>query len=171
MIRTEDTLRKATEIRIRAEEQQRADTLKSIFDAWAVTLQPRAVATSWSDVEGRADLVGGEWGRRADFVVLKRPWQHQPETERRAIHATLFHTDRPVVVVPPDRPPAQFGERVANAWREDGRTLKAVLAALRRLQRAEHVDVLEGVQQRLDSPASGSYSRVVTVRPTRIHLQ
>jgi len=62
VIRTEDILCKATEIRIRAEEQQRADTLKSIFDAWAVTLQPRAVATSWSDMEGRADLVVGEWG-------------------------------------------------------------------------------------------------------------
>jgi nucleotide-binding universal stress UspA family protein len=152
VIRTEQILSLATEMSIRAEEQERADSLKSIFDAWAATLPTRAVVTSWSDVEGRADQVLAEWGRRADFVVLKRPWPHQPEAERQAIHAALFDTDRPVLMVPPDRPSTPFGMRVAIAWREDARTLNAVLAALRCLQAAEHVDVLAGVREGAPRP-------------------
>lgn len=152
VLRTEEILSQQTEIRIREDERRRAGTLKSIFEAWAVTVVPRALVTSWSDVEGRADRVVGEWGRRADFVVLKRPWQHQPESERQAIHAALFDTDRPVLLVPPDRPPAPFGRRVAIAWREDSRTQKAVLAALRCLRHAEHIDVLAGVREGAPQP-------------------
>jgi nucleotide-binding universal stress UspA family protein len=146
VMRTEEILSEKAERRIRAEEQQRADRLKAIFDAWAITGPPRGVVTAWYDVEGRADTVVGEWGRRADFVVLKRPWQRKPETERQAIHAALFDTDRPVLMVPPDWSCAPFGQRVAIARREDGRTSKAVLAALRCLQGAEHIDVLAGMR-------------------------
>jgi nucleotide-binding universal stress UspA family protein len=147
---TEEILSRKNEIRIRAEEQQRADALKTIFDAWSGSVQ--GVVTEWIDVEGRADQVVGEWGRRADFIVLKRPWQRKPETERQAIHAALFDTDRPVLIVPPERPPAPLGKRVAIAWREDGRTVKAVLAALRFLQHAEQVDVLAGVREGAPRP-------------------
>lgn len=150
VMRTEEILSEKTEMRIRAEEHQRAAQLKSIFDAWAVTIQPLAVVTAWADVEGRADAVVAEWGRRADFIVLKRPWRHQPDTERQAIHAALFDTGRPVLMVPPDTPPTPFGKRVAIAWRQDSRTLKAVLAALRCLQGADHIDVLAGVRD--DAP-------------------
>lgn len=152
VIRTEEILSEKAELRIRAEERQRADRLKDIFDAWAPTVTPRAVVTAWSDVEGRADKVVGEWGRRADFIVLKRPWHHTPETERQAIHAALFETDRPILMVPPDRPPASFGKRVAIAWREDSRTLNAVLAALRCLQGSERIDVLAGVRNGAPPP-------------------
>jgi nucleotide-binding universal stress UspA family protein len=144
---TEEILTRKDEIRIRAEEQQRADTLKTFFDAWSGSVQGQGMVTEWFDVEGRADQVVGEWGRRADFIVLKRPWSRKPETERRAIHAALFDTDRPVLIVPPDRPPAPLGKRVAIAWREDGRTVKAVLAALRCFQHAEQIDVLAGVRE------------------------
>lgn len=144
VMRTEEILSRTTEARIRTEEQQRADRLHAVFDEWTATLPPRSVVTSWHDVEGRADAVVGDWGQRADFIVLRRPSGHQPETERQAIHAALFDTDRPVLIVPPDHPPEPFGKRVAIAWREDARTLKAVLAALRCLQGAEHIDVLAG---------------------------
>ncbi|WP_158932203.1 universal stress protein [Acidisphaera sp. S103] len=152
VIRTEEILSEKAERRIRTEERQRADRLKGIFDAWAVTVTPQTVVTTWHDVEDRADKVVSEWGRRADFIVLKRPWQHTSETERQAIHAALFETDRPILMVPPDRPPTSFGKRVAIAWRQDSRTLKAMLAALRCLQGAEHIDVLAGVRNGAPQP-------------------
>jgi nucleotide-binding universal stress UspA family protein len=152
VMRTEEILSEKAELRIRAEEWQRADRLKTIFDAWAVTVTPGAAVTAWDDVEGRADKVVGEWGRRADYVVMKRPWQDMPETERQAIHAALFETDRPVLLVPPDRPSASFGKRVAIAWRQDSHTLKAALAALRCLQGAEHIDVLAGMREGAPQP-------------------
>jgi nucleotide-binding universal stress UspA family protein len=148
---TEEILSEKAEMRIRADEQQRADRLKSIFDAWAVTV-PQTVVTAWYDVEGRADAVIGEWGRRADVIVMKRPGARPPETERQAVHAALFDTDRPVLMVPPDHPSTPFGKRVAIAWRDDSRTLKAVLAGLRGLREAEHVDVLAGARDGAPQP-------------------
>jgi len=110
-------------------------------------VQGQDVATEWFDVEGRADQIVGEAGRRADFIVLKRPWHRKPETERQAMHAALFDTDRPVLIVPPDRPPAPLGKRMAIAWRDDSRTVKAVLAALRCLRHPDHIDVLAGIRE------------------------
>ncbi len=144
---TEEILTRAEEIRIRTEEQHRADTLRAIFDVWAGTAPDQRIVREWSDREGRADEVVGEWGRRADFIVLKRPWHREPEPERQAIHAALFDTDRPVLVVPPDRPSGPFGRSVAIAWREDDRTGKAVLAALRWLGRAEEIHLLAGARE------------------------
>ena len=146
IIRTEEILTRKDEIRIREEEQRRTSTLKAIFDAWVAAAPERSLATQWFDVEGRADEVVGEWGRRADLLVLKRPGHRYTEPERRAVHAALFDTDRPVLFVPPEWPPPPFGRRVAIAWRDDSRTIKTVLAALRWLGLAEHIDVLAGAR-------------------------
>jgi nucleotide-binding universal stress UspA family protein len=94
----------------------------------------------------------GEWGRRADFIVLKRPTERRPEQERLALHAALFDTDRPVMVVPPEVPPAPFGRKIAIAWRDDGRTIKAVLSALRLVGQAQQVDVLAGTRDPMSAP-------------------
>src|SRR5689334_2488760 len=62
---TEQILSRKDEIRIRAEEQARSDALKQIFDGWAAPVQAGGLTTEWADVEGRADEVVGEWGRRS----------------------------------------------------------------------------------------------------------
>ena len=144
---TEEVLSRKDEIRIRAEEQARTAALKLVYDGWMAKVQSGELATEWCDVEGRADEVVGEWGRRADYVVLKRPWKRTTGTERWAIHGALFASDRPVLVVPPERSMASFGRRVAIAWRDDPRTVKAVLAALRWLENAERVVVLAGARE------------------------
>jgi nucleotide-binding universal stress UspA family protein len=149
---TEQVLTRQDEIRIRAEEQARADALKRIYDIWMPTTQSQGIVSEWSDMEARANEVVAECGRRADFIVLKRPWNRTPETERLAIHAALFDTERPVLVVPPELPPEPFGRRVAIAWRNDPRTIKAVLAALRCLAQAECVHVLAGVREGAPQP-------------------
>jgi nucleotide-binding universal stress UspA family protein len=48
---------------------------------------------------------------------------------------------------------AIFGERVAIAWRDDKRTERSVLAALRLLPHAQQVHVLAGVRPGAPTPA------------------
>jgi nucleotide-binding universal stress UspA family protein len=78
--------------------------------------------------------------------VLKRPAEQARLADRQRIQAALFATDRPVLVVPPN-PVASIGRRIAIAWRDDRRTIRAVLSALRCLGLAESVHVLAGVRE------------------------
>jgi nucleotide-binding universal stress UspA family protein len=144
---TEEVLTSQKESRIRTAEHTRAAALREIYNAWAPTVRKSGFETEWFDIEARAEEAVGEWGRRADFVVLKRPWHRDPEPERLAIHAALFDTDRPVLVIPPERQPEVFGRQVAIAWRDDSRTIRSVLAALRWLGRAERIHVLAGARE------------------------
>jgi len=149
---TEEVLTQRDERRIRAEEQHRIDGLKSAYDAWAAAASPSVAAGDWSDAEGLADQVASEWGRRADFIVLARPAGHRAEQERRALHAALFDTGRPVLVVPPEPLFRPFGRCIAIAWRDDGRTIQAVLSVLRWAGRAEQVHILAGTRDGAAAP-------------------
>jgi nucleotide-binding universal stress UspA family protein len=57
------------------------------------------------------------------------------------MHAALFETECPVLVVPPDFA-GTFGQVVAIAWKDDPRAVKAVRAALPILRAARAVHVL-----------------------------
>jgi|HubBroStandDraft_6_1064221.scaffolds.fasta_scaffold272337_1 nucleotide-binding universal stress UspA family protein len=150
-ITTEEVLTRQVEHRVRAEEQRRSDLLRASFNDW-VSSSATGLLTEWIDVEGLADQAIDEWGRRADFVVMKRPTDRRPEQERRALHTALFDTGRPVLLVPPELPPAPFGRRIAIAWRDDGRTIKAVLSALRLAEGAEQIHVLAGARDTASPP-------------------
>ena len=106
----------------RGRKRGRAASLRASFDAWV------------SDA------------RRADFVVIARPTPDDDASTRRAFQAALFHTERPVLVVP-DGASARFGHRVAIAWRDDSRSVKAVIPAFRVLGGAAQVDLLAGVRE------------------------
>lgn len=148
---TEEILSHKDEARIRSEEQARTAALKRMYDLWAA--QTRDITAEWFDVEGKADDVVGEWGRRVNYIVLDRPEpQRHYGTERLAIHAALFDTGRPVLVVPPQRGPLPFGCTVAIAWRNDPRTARAVLASLRWLDQASSVHILAGVREGAEPP-------------------
>jgi nucleotide-binding universal stress UspA family protein len=143
---TEEILTKRQALDIRQREQDRVGALRTVFDQWVVTARDPEIVIEWTDIEGVADSVVGEWGRRSDFIVLNRLTQRDRIPDRLVIQAALFDTDRPVLVVPP-QPVAVIGRRVAIAWRNDKRTVRAVLAALRLLSRAEQVHVLAGVPE------------------------
>jgi nucleotide-binding universal stress UspA family protein len=144
---TDEVLTRQDQTRRQTEERGRAAALGEVFEAWAPSVRARGIRTNWCDVEEFADTAVAEWGRRADFIVVPRPWRHSGEPERQAIHAALFDSDRPVLVIPPDKPPENFGRRVVIAWRDDPRTIRAVLAALRLITAAERVHVLAGVRE------------------------
>ncbi|CAH2602872.1 Universal stress protein [Rhodovastum atsumiense] len=83
-------------------------------------------------------------GRRADLIVMARPEADDDVATRQAFRAALFQTERPLLVVPPVGPVDSFGHRVAIAWRDDTRAVKAVLPALRLLAGAQVVQVITG---------------------------
>ncbi len=148
---TEEILPSHQTAPISGREEVRMAVLHKAFDAWASSAQAAAVAVEWVDVEGPADTLVGEWGRRSDFLVLNRPAWRDNVPDRMKLQAALFDTDRPVLVVPPGLA-TTFGECVTIAWRDDKRAIRSVLAALRLLSQAREVHVLAGVRAGLPAP-------------------
>jgi nucleotide-binding universal stress UspA family protein len=144
MISVEEVLTAQRETMLRDEEARRAEAVRAVFDAWSAAA-PRGIDTEWSDVDGIAELLVEERGRRADYLVIEQPVRSDYGASSHALRAALFATDRPILLVPP-RYSADFGRRVAIAWRDDARAAKAVLAALRCLTQAESVFVLAGMR-------------------------
>jgi nucleotide-binding universal stress UspA family protein len=137
---TEEVLTEERANQIRAQEGARAESIARAFRDW---VRDTASSAQLSDVEANAAEIVAERGKLADFLVIGRPVRRTHGTGSAALHAALFATDRPVLVVPPasgDR----FGRRIALAWREDNRTIRAVLAAMRCFAALEHLFVLAG---------------------------
>ena len=143
---SEEILSQRDELRIRDEETRRVDALFRVYEEWSRAASALSVMTEWFDLEDLADRLVDERGRRVDFIVLQRPVGRSLEQERRALHAALFETGRPVLVVPPEAPSRPFGRRIAIAWRDDGRTIKAVLSGLRCTGYAEEIHVIAGTR-------------------------
>jgi nucleotide-binding universal stress UspA family protein len=126
-------------------DRKRIASLKANCDAWASDARQAGVSAQWSEVEGAASIVIEQRGRRADLIVVARPLGDDDEPTRHGFQAALLCTERPILVVPPG-PSAPFGRCVAIAWRDDGRTVKAVIPALRLLTGAEQVHLLTGTR-------------------------
>jgi nucleotide-binding universal stress UspA family protein len=144
----------------RAAEGRRIAALAAAFQDWSresgapsARREPGTTAAEWIELEGWADQLVDEWGERSDLIVLQRPAANGTEPERRAVHAALFDTGRPVLVVPEEALPSGLGERVAVAWRNDARTTQAVLGALRWLGGAAEMHVMAGAKRWETPPA------------------
>src|ERR1035437_4486840 len=87
----------------RNRDRGRIASLKTIFDASASGARRTGVTVRWNEVEGAEGVVVEERGRRADFVVIARPTPDDDAPTRRESPAALFHTERPVLVVPEAR--------------------------------------------------------------------
>jgi hypothetical protein len=84
--------------------------------------------------------------------VIAQPDPDGSSTRRQALRAALCHTERPLLIVPFAQS-APFGGCVAIAWRDDQRSVRAVIPALRFLARAARVHVLSGVRAGAERPA------------------
>jgi nucleotide-binding universal stress UspA family protein len=138
---------------LREQDRKRTALLKATFDAWASDARQAGITVQWNEVEGAANVVIEQRGRRADLVVIAQPMDDDDAPTRHGFQAALFHTERPVLIVPAG-PSARFGRCVAIAWRDDGRTVKAVIPALRLLAGAEQVHLLAGVRDNRAAPPS-----------------
>jgi nucleotide-binding universal stress UspA family protein len=133
---------------IRAQEQARAAALTQVFLDWQ---RDTGRAADLSNVEGVAADIVATRGAVADFLVIGHSARRPYGTGRDAIHAALFDTDRPALVVPAAAGDG-FGRRVALAWRDDSRTIRAVLAALRCFTQLDHLVVLAGRKEGAPPP-------------------
>jgi nucleotide-binding universal stress UspA family protein len=144
---SEEVLPASQANRVRGQEQARAAALTAAFEGWRCEAnQPAHLA----EVEADGGDTLARRGAAADFVVIARPDRRQVGTDPPAIQAALAATDRPILLVPPGTT-IPFGRRIAIAWRDDGRVVKAVLPVLRLLSGAEQVDVLQGVRDGSDN--------------------
>ena len=136
-----------------AAERTRLVALKAAFHEWAKSPENGDTDLEWIELEGWSDQLMEEWGARSDLIVLQRPGSKETEPGRRTALTALFDTGRPVLVVPWDVDPKGFGRQVAIAWRNDGRTTHAVLAALQWLGGATAIHVMAGTK-RWEAPPS-----------------
>ncbi len=145
---TEEVLTKEQEQTIRSHEAGRAAALRRSFGAWAAG-QAGEAGPRWIDEEGVAETLVKEWGGRADYIVVGQPLEHGARAEHEALHAALFASGRPVLMVPAHAG-TEFGETVAVAWRDDKFTLHAVMSVLHCIPRTADIHVLMG--RRADAP-------------------
>jgi nucleotide-binding universal stress UspA family protein len=132
-------------------DRRRIASLKFAFDAWSNGAREAGITVQWAEVEGSASVVVEERGRRADYIVIAQPAPDDDAPTRHEFQAALFHTERPVLVVPKGKS-TPFGRNVAIAWRDDSRTAKALIPALRVLGSAEQVHLLAGVRKGATAP-------------------
>ncbi len=135
----------------RRREQRRIAALKTMFDARASGAQQDGHTVQWVEAAGAESVIVEERGRRADIIVIAQPSPDDDAPARHAFQAALFYTERPVLMVP-RQTMVPFGRRVAIAWRDDSRTAKAIIPALRILGSAEQVHLLAGVRKEKAAP-------------------
>jgi nucleotide-binding universal stress UspA family protein len=144
---TEEVLTEEQAQKVREREHERATVLHRGFETWRIeTWATRHGATSaprWIDEEGLTEALVKKWGKRADYIVVGQPMAHSDGSEYDALHAALFASERPVLMVPAQAK-AAFGKTVAVAWRDDKFTLHAVMEALHCIPQSAEVHVLMG---------------------------
>ena len=124
---SEEVLTARREAKLQADEASRAARVRTAFDAWSMRRCRRRSSADWIDIDGIAEMVVEDRGRRADYLVIGA-----------AVHdTTTARAGMPCA--PPCSPPigrswwcpqhfsGDFGRRVAIAWRDDERATKAVL--------------------------------------------
>ncbi|MDE2583072.1 MAG: fluoride efflux transporter CrcB [Rhodospirillales bacterium] len=141
--------------------------IQAAFETWRQA-QPTPTPAAWSEVEGHPAAVVAARGRDADGIVIARPGPHDAAMARETLHAALFDTDRPVLLLPPVPRPG-FGRAIAVAWRDGDRRAEAALgAALPLLRRAERIAVLVAGDRPLTMPPqmrdTGVPAQLVAVR-------
>jgi protein CrcB len=109
--------------------------LRQMSTTWLAGASARGLVATVAETPAAS---AGQATKAAGMIVIQRA-AHSP-----VLHAVLFETGRPVLVVPPQSSPAAFGQVVAIAWRDDEAARRAVQSSLPWLRRASQVHVLHG---------------------------
>src|SRR5690606_7294320 len=96
---------------------------------------------SWRQEVGREDEKVANRGRVADLIVMAQPVGEVGRPSMMALHAAIFETARPVVMLPND-PPAKIGSNVVIAWNGTSEAARAVAGAMPFLEKAAKVYAL-----------------------------
>jgi protein CrcB len=138
---SEEVLTAEREASIRAEQENWAGQLRDVVQGWVAHAKRHGVRTDWIDVEGDAPQIVIDHGRRADMILVSGPVDRHDYRMRDCLHAALFETETPVLMVPSTFD-GSLGHIIAIAWKDDERAAKAVRASLPLLRKAAAVHVL-----------------------------
>ena len=94
---SEEVLTAQREAELRSAEEYRADAVRGDIRHLVRGRASRGLDCRWIDIDGIAELLVEERGRRADYLVVEQPAQHDYGTSWHALRAALFATDRPVL--------------------------------------------------------------------------
>jgi nucleotide-binding universal stress UspA family protein len=136
---TEEVLTATRRAELERHAAERAKAVEGAFSNWQAAAGRVGGIAAWRDfATGSVEKAVAERGRSADLVVLVRP--HGAEGQA-ALHAAIFETGRPLLLLPPIAVPP-FGRHLAIAWKPSQQAERALTAALPWLKRAKHVSVL-----------------------------
>ena len=96
----------------------------------------------WLSVDGREDEQIAWRGRLTDLIVMARTDEDGPVMRPMSLHAGLFETGRPVLILPPKFQDAEVGRSIAIAWNGTAQAARAVHGAMPFIPRASEVHVL-----------------------------
>ena len=129
---------------------ERSSAARAIFDQFVaesgVTVTRgieigSGVTASWHQEIGREDEKIANRGRVADLIVMAQPTGEVGRPSMMALHAAIFETARPVLMLP-DEPPETIGSNVVIAWNGTSEASRAVAGAMPFLEKAKKVTAL-----------------------------
>ena len=95
----------------------------------------------WVQKIGREDEIVSRGGRISDLTIMARPKSDTERPSLMTLHAAIFETGKPVLIVSPEMP-TEMGRRILVAWNGTSEAAAAVAAALPFLKDAEAITVL-----------------------------
>ncbi|RMF07696.1 MAG: universal stress protein [Alphaproteobacteria bacterium] len=116
------------------------------------TPENNGVSATWRETVGSLDYRYGLEGRLYDLSVVAQPNPEERENTTDVLEGLLFHSARPVLMVPEDNGITPHG-RVVIAWNGSIEATRALRGALPFLDKAEGVAILTvGDNRDLDGP-------------------
>lgn len=96
----------------------------------------------WLAVEGREDEHVAWRGRLTDLIITAQATEDGSPMRPLTLHAALFESGRPVLVLPPSYQGGAVGRTIAIAWNGTAQAARAVQGAMPFITRASEVHVL-----------------------------
>jgi nucleotide-binding universal stress UspA family protein len=133
-----------------------------------------APSTSWRVEIGREDEKIANRGRVADLIVTGKPVGEVGRPSIMTLHAAIFETARPVLMLP-DQVPAKIGDTVVIAWNGTSEAARAVAGAMPFLEKASKVVALtvetEKSVNRVRSEELAQYLGAHGIKAERVTLE
>ncbi len=130
---------------------ERSRAARSIFDTFVaetkiavtdgIAIGGATPTASWHEEVGREDEKVANRGRVSDLIVMAQPAGEVGRPSMMALHAAIFETAHPVLMLP-DQVPAKIGSTVVVAWNGTSEAARAVAGAMPFLKSANRVIAL-----------------------------
>jgi nucleotide-binding universal stress UspA family protein len=119
---------------------QRAEQTHAAFVAWSASLPEAGPRVEWKELVGAEEPMVAREAAAAGLLVVAKPRNSEGH---HALHAAVFRSGRPLLLVPADwRPDAGMGRHIAIGWNDTPASRKAVGSMTPWLRRAKKVTII-----------------------------